>query len=161
MIYSSFKDGKHLGFSQNDQVASFDVDLEVEGDVLLRCRENVNGNTITIFRTMFNTAFSDDYSLRFFKKELDSAQDSFLDDFMVDLFYTSLNLESFVVPSNLKIHTVEEQKGNGGKIESKEDEEESIDRDLLEKYKAQIEISESSESEDDLDDYFKKLESGK
>ena len=85
MIYSSLKDGQIVGFSQNDSVASFDIDLEVEGDVILRCREKVNGKTITIFRTMFNTAFSDDFSLRLFKKELDSAQDNFLDDFM-DIF---------------------------------------------------------------------------
>lgn len=154
MIFSSLKNGKILGFSQNDLVASFDIDLEVDGDVILRCREKVDGKTITIFRTMFNTAFSDDFSLRFFKKELDSAQDNFLDDFMVDLFYTSVEMDCFVVPGNLKIKALEA-------AGQKDEEEEIVDRELLDKYKAQMEACESSESEEDLDDYFKKLEQGK
>jgi hypothetical protein len=163
MIYSTLRDGKNHGYSKNEMVVSFDVELQVSGDVILRCRENINGSAVTIFRTMFNSAFSDDFSLRFFKKDLDSSQEDFPDDFMLDLFYTSSIINSFVVPSNLKIHSNEEQKNEERFVVSKEEEEESIDHELLEQYKAQIEASSSSElgSDDDLDDYFKKLESGK
>ena len=101
---------------------------------------------------MFNTAFTDEFTLRLHKHQLDGCNsDLYSDELMLDLFFTSQISDKFVVPENVKKH-------DRKTIENPEDdEEEKIDRELLEKYKPHIEHS--ADEDEDFDDYFSQLES--
>lgn len=125
------------------------MSIELVGDILIRCRNDSELPKRTLFRVMFHTAFIDDFSLRLQKNDLDGGNDEFFpEDFMVDLFYTSQSGDKEIVPGNLK---------KPQEKENEDEEEEKIDRELLEKYKPHIEHS--ADEDEDLDDYFQKLES--
>lgn len=164
MIFSSFEADKMKTYTQNDESVCFDVNLEIKGDIIFRCRNNSENKMQTVFRAMFHTAFTDDYILRLYKNDLDAVSEHFSDEFMVDLFFTSKEGTNNVVPGNLKKRRVKKTENKNMIYEEgeEEEEEEKIDRELIEKYKTHIEDSDEDEEEDeDLDDYFQKLEAGK
>lgn len=183
-----YKDGKNI-FStlnansqhdviKNGDIINFNINLEVSGDFILRCRQVIQGKTSTIFRTMVHTAFCDEFSLRFHKQDLDSIQEHLNDDFLLDVFYVSQLGEGKIVPENLKNCSDKKKEKNEGVLnkanekptseEEDEEEEEKVDLELLEKYKAAlaektktstVDGNESSSyEEEDYDDYFQKLE---
>ena len=170
-IFSTLKEGVPQLTLTSESILSFDVNLQVSGDFIIRCREICGNKSLTIFRTMVHSAFCDEFSIRFFRNDLDSVQEKLNDEFWVDVFYTSEEGEDQVVPGNLKScagrkkEEREERKvGKNGKgSESESEEEEKIDRELLEKFKAAVDGNESSslEEDEDFDDYFQKLEMGK
>lgn len=169
-IFSTLKDGIPQLILTSESVLNFDINLQVSGDFIIRCREIHENKSSTIFRSMIHSAFCDEFSLRFFKHDLDSVQEKLNDEFWVDVFYTSQEGEDQVVPGNLKScagrkNEKVEKKVEAAKIGSgsESEEEEKIDRELLEKFKATIDGNESSslEEDEDFDDYFQKLEMGK
>ncbi|OMJ86112.1 hypothetical protein SteCoe_12470 [Stentor coeruleus] len=161
MIFSSFEADKMKTYTQNDESVCFDVNLEIKGDIIFRCRNNSEDKMQTVLRAMFHTAFTDDYILRLYKNDLDAVSEHFSDEFMVDLFFTSKEGTNNVVPGNLKKRRVKKTGDKNIIYEGEEEEEEEkIDRELIEKYKTHIEDSDEEE-EEDLDDYFQKLEAGK
>lgn len=166
MIYSSIStDVPALSYFQSDMSISFDVGIEAEGDVLIRCRHIGKDNKrITIFRVMFHTAFMSDIHIRFSKSELDFANthEGFPEDFMLDLFISSSESTDVEQSQQLWKH-MEKQKKKRRVVERKEnveeEEEEKVDRELIDKFKDKIEDSgEGEEEEDDLDAYFQSLE---
>ena len=155
MEFSTYSQGVKT-YTVKDACVCFDISLEISGDVLLRCRDDAGDSRETLFRVMFHTAFTDDFTLRFTKNDLDGGnQEFFPEGFMVDIFYTSLCGEKEIVPDYLKRPAALYAKQSI----NIDEEEEKIDRDLLEKYKPHIEHSADEDEDDDLDDYFQKLES--
>mmetsp|Transcript_222 Transcript_222/g.208 ORF Transcript_222/g.208 Transcript_222/m.208 type:complete len:196 (+) Transcript_222:615-1202(+) len=167
MIYSSIKkDAPPLSFFESDMSISFDIDLEAEGDILIRCRHQTKDNKrITIFRVMFHTAFVSDIHIRFAKSDLDfaSTHEGFGEDFMLDLFISGS--EPVEVEQSQQLwRYIEKRKKHRKMSERKvdtEEEEEKVDHELIEKFKDKMEDSgeEEGEEEDDLDAYFQSLES--
>ena len=147
---------------------AFDINLELEGDILIRCRHiNRHNERLTIFRAMFHTAFVDEFTLRFTKQELDCACNDprFPDDFMVDFFFASSNPIDEAKATNfwdsLERHQPNPRKENRPQQASETDEEEEkINKELIDKYKHQIADTEENEDEDDvdIDDYLEQLE---
>lgn len=177
-IFSTLKESSEQNTIKNGDILSFNINLEVSGDFILRCRQINQGKSTTVFRTMVHTAFCDEFSLRFLKQDLDSVQEKLTEDFLVDVFYVSQLGEEKIVPENLKsckdkhkkneeiVDSVSEKKMS----EEEEEEEEKVDLELLEKYKAALAEKiktatadgneSSSYEEEDYDDYFQKLETG-
>jgi len=152
MIYSSASQGPVLSYYESDMSISFEVGMEIEGDVLIRCRHISKDNKrITLFRCMFNTAFAHDFNLRLAKEQLDfaSGDSRFPDDFMMDLFFSSSQRVSEEAAEQLWNSVVR-------RPASEDEEEEKLDVELMEKYKHRLEDSEGEE--DDLSDYFEQLE---
>ena len=151
MIYNTSDKGIKIHHSEDSSIC-FDINLDLSGDILVRFRDENEVKRETIFRFMFNTAFTDEFTLRLHKHQLDGCNsDLYSDELMLDLFFTSQISDKFVVPENVKKH-------DRKTIENPEDdEEEKIDRELLEKYKPHIEHS--ADEDEDFDDYFSQLES--
>lgn len=106
----------------------------------------------TVFRAMFHIAFTDEFTLRLYKNELDGCNDKiFSDDFMVDIFFVSSPRDGHTVPTSIKKPRERTTRN------ADEEEEEKVDRELLDKYKPHIEHS--ADEDEDLDDYFQRLES--
>lgn len=83
-------------YDQKDLSIFFDVNVEIEEDVMIRCRHLARDNsTFTVFRVMFHTAFVNSEVLRFEKKELDGAfvDSRFPEMFTLD-FFLDLNEET-------------------------------------------------------------------
>ena len=113
---------------------------------------------------MFHTAFTDDFTLRFYRNDIDGGnKDCFPEDFMVDIFFTSHLGETNVVPKNVKMAALKKKSKEINEYlnveEEEEEEEEKVDRELIDKYKPHFEHS--SEEDEDFDDYFQQLELAK
>lgn len=155
-----------MSYFPSDMCISFDINIEIDGDVLIRCRHlSRTGGRVTIFRIMFHTAFIPEYNIRFNKPDLDFANQSasFADDFIVDFFYSkSQEIEE---EKSLQfwdsIEKTHESRILAGSMSESGDEEEKIDRELMEKYKHKLEDqgdAEEDEDEDDIEDYLAQLE---
>ena len=111
---------------------------------------------------MFHTAFIPEFNLRFSKSDLDFANSNsnFSDDFMVDFFYSkSQDIEE---EKSLQFwHSIEkshESRILAASLSESGEEEEKIDRELMEKYKHKLEDVEGEAEEDDIEDYLAQLE---
>lgn len=127
IFMSHSKDNPPEWFDQNDLSIVFEVNAEVEEDVLIRCRHLGSDNsTFTIFRVMFHTAFVASEVFRFERSELDGAfvdsrfPELFTLDFFLD-FNEETNSHGFV-ESIFKCHRrVEEVKLDAGSDEEMEE----------------------------------------
>ena len=144
IFISNSNENPPVSYYTSDISISFDVHIEVEGDVLIRCRHVGEDNKpLTIFRAMFNTMFTKELVIRFTKNELDGAfnDDRFSNEFTVDLF---LSENEEINESELQ-HTFcvyQKRKGEYGEEEKK-----------IEK-----KIEKKNESDEELEDYIKNLE---
>lgn len=152
-----------VSYFASDMCISFDVNVEIDSDVLIRCRHlSRTGSRVTIFRIMFHTAFIPEFNLRFSKSDLDFANSNsnFSDDFMVDFFYSkSQDIEE---EKSLQFwHSIEkshESRILAASLSESGEEEEKIDRELMEKYRHKLEDVEGEAEEDDIEDYLAQLE---
>lgn len=97
LVYTSYKkDAPLVSYYPSDISIVFELDLEIEGDILIRCRHLGKDNKpITILRAMIHTAFYNDLIIRLHKSDLDGPfnDDRFSGTFNMDLVLGS-NLES-------------------------------------------------------------------
>jgi len=141
--------------------------VEVEADVLLRCRHlGRDGTRETLFRVVFHTAFITDGLLRLQKNDLDYAcsDERIPSDLLIDLFFSTV-AETAEEPERFW-KSVEHHKGAATGLVQQESpssrsrsdsEEEKVDHALLEKYEEVL--GESGEEDEDLSDYLSSLES--
>ncbi|OMJ79974.1 hypothetical protein SteCoe_19893 [Stentor coeruleus] len=151
LVYNSHsKDFPPVSYYQYDISIAFDMNLEIEGDVLIRCRHLGKDNKpLTIFRAMFHTAFCKDLVVRFHKSELDGAfnDDRFPDSFNLDVLLEKSvqseddSLQQLIVLNRNMNTSIPVVDLTGDDEEKKE------------------EFKKENDSDDDMDDYFKKLES--
>ena len=154
MIFNSIsKDSPPVSYFPSDISICFDVNIEIEGDVLIRCRHlGRNNKPLTIFRMMFHTAFTKELVIRFNKADLDGPfnDDRFPEEFTADLFLAdNVETEGSELQSVCMAHR--------GK---KDNEEKKVGREKRERgeRKEGEEQKENGESDEELDDYFKSLE---
>ena len=150
-------------FFLTDLSIVMEVGIEIEGDVLLRCRhQSQTGQRVTLFKLMFNTSFVEDLILRFKKKELDCAQNDkrFPADFLIDVI-----LQDFLEHSGeqsrqfwASLENTRSQEVKKTLLVDEGEEEEKVDHSLIQKYK-HLEDLVHEENSDDFDEYFEKLES--
>ncbi|OMJ92954.1 hypothetical protein SteCoe_4172 [Stentor coeruleus] len=97
LVYTSYKkDTPLISYYPSDISIVFELDLEIEGDVIIRCRHLGNDNKpITILRAMIHTAFYNELIIRLHKSDLDGPfnDDRFSGTFNMDLVLAS-NSES-------------------------------------------------------------------
>lgn len=150
LVYNSHsKDFPPVSYYISDISIAFDMNLEIEGDILIRCRHLGKDNKpLTIFRSMFNTAFCQDLVVRFHKSELDGA---FNDDRFPANFNLDILLEKNVVSEDDSLQQLivlnRIQNISVPVVDLTRDEEEKKEE------------RKKDESDDEMDDYFKKLES--
>ena len=119
-------------YDQNDLSIVFNLNLEIEEDVMIRCRHLARDNsTFTIFRVMFHTAFVNSEVFRFDKKELDGA---FVDSRFPEMFTLDFFLD------------LNEETANRGFSES------------IFKCRRVEEVKIDKESDEELEDYFRGLD---
>ena len=148
----------------SDLSMSFDINTEVEGDVLLRCRHLGRDNSRqTLFRVMFHTSFVTDGLLRLDKQDLDfGCEDERIpNDLMIDLFFTPIGevnaeLQNFWRSVEHRKQITQSPQRDPPASHS-DSEEEKVDHALIAKY--QKDQEESGDDEDDLTDYLSALES--
>ena len=149
LVYTSCtKELPPVSYYATDISISFDLQLEIDGDILIRCRHlGKDHKPLTIFRAMFHTAFTKELVIRFTKNELDGAfnDDRFPPEFTVDLF---LSQNQEIEESELQRTFCICQK----KKEENDEEEKKLD-------KGNKKNNERNDSDEELDDYIKKLES--
>jgi C2 domain of PTEN tumour-suppressor protein len=133
LVFSTYTKALPLvSYFASDFFISFDLDLTIKGDVLIRCRHlGKDSQPLTIFRIMFHTAFSSEPIIRFNREAIDGAcvDDRFPQEFTVDLILSE-NLET---DDDELLHVAHS--------------------------KAKQPPESVHESDEDLDDYFKSLES--
>lgn len=140
LIYNSHSQGyPPVSYEIGDGCIVFELDLEIEEDVVVRCRHlGRDGQALTIFRVMFHTAFTENEIISFSKLELDGAHSDvrFPDTFKLDFILESNTLiaDSKFPDSILKYS---ESNPNPSLEESKDP---------------------KNESDEELDNYFKSLE---
>lgn len=145
MVFTTIsKDLPPVSYFPSDISICFDVNLEIEGDVLIRCRHLGKDNKpLTIFRMMFNTAFTADLVVRFTKNDLDGAfnDQRFSDEFTTDVFLAE-NIETDDCElKNVIIKYAPEEVKEEAKEEPKKPEKKA-----------------GGESDEELDAYFQSLE---
>ena len=124
-------------YSESDMSFVFDLDLEVEEDVLIRCRHLGKNKTFTIFRVMFHTAFVEGEVFRFSRQDIDGA---FVDSRFPELFTLDFFLEKNeeIMESSFAKSIFMKEEGKTGSYEDVK-----IDKD----------------SDDDIEEYFRQLDS--
>ena len=134
IVFNTFtKETPLLSYFLSDISISFDINIQIQGDVLIRCRHLGRDNKpLTIFRTMFHAAFTTEFVIRFSKHDLDGADkdDRFLNEFTMDLFLS----------------------------ENEEAQESDLEGVGLINLKNEKNSRTKEESDEELDDYFKSLE---
>ena len=153
MIFNSIsKDTPPVSYFPSDISICFDVNIEIEGDVLIRCRHlGRNNKPLTIFRIMFHTAFTKELVIRFSKDEIDgpASDDRFPQGFTTDLFLAdnqeieNSELQGVSFPHKSKKEIVEKKVVREKKDRERRKEGEEV---------------KGNESDEELDDYFKSLE---
>ena len=124
IIHNTLKDNLKA-YTKKDVSMCFDLCLEISGDIILRCREYSEAAKETVFRVMFHTAFTDDFTLRFYRNDIDGGnKDCFPEDFMVDIFFTSHLGETNVVPKNVKMAALKKKSKEINEYLNVEEEEE-------------------------------------
>ena len=79
-----------------DGTVSFQMDVVVQGDILLRCRHlTANGQRVSMFRTAFHTGYVPPNVMRLTKAQLDGACNDprFSDEFFLDLIFEPCDAE--------------------------------------------------------------------
>ncbi|OMJ76684.1 hypothetical protein SteCoe_23880 [Stentor coeruleus] len=151
LVYNSHsKDFPPVSYYKSDISIAFDMDLEIEGDVFIRCRHlGKDSKPLTIFRVMFHTAFCQDLVMRFHKSELDGACNDhrFPESFNLDVLLEK-NVQS-EDDSLQQLIGLNRSQNNSIVVELAGNEED----------KKKEESKKEDESDDEMDDYFKHLES--
>jgi hypothetical protein len=133
----------------------FSVDVAVDGDIVIRCRHvSPKNSKETIFRLMFHTSFIENHILHCTKRDLDVAclDPRFPEDFSTDLIFSPDEEE---VKADQQFWRSLQQKHKGYTVPDMHDSSEEEQHIDLAKYK----IGDSSDEEDDMEDYLDRLES--
>ena len=97
--------------------ASFEMDVSLQGDILLRCRhaDPRSSSRVSIFRAGFHTGYTPTRNLRLTKAQLDSAcsDPRFSEDFYIDLIFASGDFDvSNTANSDEKVKSSESDNGD-------------------------------------------------
>lgn len=139
LVFNSHsQDFPPVSYEVEDLSIVFDMELEIQDDVFVRCRHlGRDGQAVTIFRMMFHTAFVDNDVIRFEKNEIDGAScnPQFPNNFRVDFI---CDINELAQEDPLQLRTLKLNENDKEKCE-------------------QIKID-KEESDEEMDKYFKELE---